>query len=140
MIAWMPSEHISPEDKWARMCARFLDDLKPQINELEAFVDRYRNASDVDGDDVANAAMIAHKIRGTAGTFGLSEVGNACARFEETLRLVINQSVKWSTVAPDIERIMHEIIEANDPNFSPPTLAEATGEACEVDKSRSESD
>jgi HPt (histidine-containing phosphotransfer) domain-containing protein len=47
-----------------------------------------------------------HGVAGSAGTFGFATLGTECRRIEQTVRAVIAGGEGWSTVTPDVEKLL----------------------------------
>ena len=72
------------EECLADLRAEYLADLPGQLPALVAAVERART----EGEAAAAARASAHRLRGTAGTYGLTAVAEAAARLEESLELL----------------------------------------------------
>ncbi len=72
-----PSQPV-PDSSWREELRRdFLASLSPRLEELQACLER---------GDIATIATLAHKLRGTAGNFGLDDIAAAASRFEDAYR------------------------------------------------------
>lgn len=63
----------SREDKWKELFARYLNVLPGQVETM---------AGAFESGDMAKVETEAHKVKGTAGTYGLSKIAEAASRVE----------------------------------------------------------
>lgn len=82
-----------PDDVHARLSAlqaRFATSLRERLDRLEALVGAAR-AGAAEG-ALAEAMVLAHRLAGTAGSFGHVEAGEAAAVLEDALRRIAEGS------------------------------------------------
>ncbi len=81
----------SRDDEWEKLLARYLDVLPGQVEVMaEAF----------ESGDVVKVETVAHKVKGTAGTYGFLRIAEAASQVELSV-----QSQEWDETCREIERL-----------------------------------
>ncbi|HEG43973.1 MAG TPA: Hpt domain-containing protein [Phycisphaerales bacterium] len=77
--------------KWKKLLVRYLRALPAQVEEM---------GRALDSQDMSTVGIEAHRIKGTAGTYGLAEIAETADRIE-----VLAESQEQEKVHKDIERL-----------------------------------
>ena len=107
-----------PQDPLARLKAGYAETLAQKLNDL---LDNLRNAS-LDKSDAIDAALhLAHKLHGTAGTFGFQEVSQIAGYIEESVRDVVEGKRKsdpelWKELTDLVERLQSSTTNVEKPS------------------------
>lgn len=71
------------EDKIARLSARFTRDLPEKIERISACIKAYEANPEEGAEQLAEARAEAHKLSGSAGSYGFDELGNIMLSIEK---------------------------------------------------------
>lgn len=82
---------------------------------------------DAPGDKLAQASILAHRLRGTAGSYGFPVVGIAAGLIEDELRALVRQDdlgAAWQRISDAERTLRDEVARASDenPSMAPPRL------------------
>ena len=110
--------HVQPEEQMSEalrdLRASYREKLPDQLGEL---TDRLRASREPGGSEAfLQAREIAHRIAGTAGSYGFGDIGSALGRIEEALREVGAEDVesaRWSVIDAAVAEIQ-EILSPGD--------------------------
>jgi len=86
----------------ATIRAEYLAELPAQIERLADAAQR----APADAAALGEAAAEAHRIRGTAGSLGLWEIGNAAGRLEDALDRAAAGDPSWVTIAAEVSTLV----------------------------------
>lgn len=95
---------------------KFIDELDDKILDLEALRKMVVNG-DRAQEALSEIISRAHKIRGVAGSFGLTELGDAARHIEESYMELFQSSnhdgatfaENWSILAPQLEALLDQM-------------------------------
>lgn len=80
---------MSPSDAilgaYHRLAQRAWDTNRARAGELIALLDRWRRGGALSAEERERGRLVAHSLRGSAGTFGHNEAADAAKRLEEML-------------------------------------------------------
>ncbi len=99
-----PSEDPSLLADLAELAAEYGARLGDKVRELSGAIERVRTGKALPEDD---AYMLAHKLHGSAGTYGFSEVSAAAGRLERLLKPWRDDSgpTDWSAVQASLQEL-----------------------------------
>ena len=89
--------------KLGQLRERFEERLRGRLDELDALVERAR--VDPSEGTLAEAVSVAHRLAGTAGSYGFVEVGEAAAALERSLQRIAGGQDEWEATLAALERM-----------------------------------
>lgn len=89
--------------KLGQLRERFGERLRDRMGELESLVERAR--VDPSEGTLAEAVNVAHRLAGTAGSYGFVEVGEAAAALERSLQRIAGGQDEWGAALAAQERM-----------------------------------
>lgn len=116
----MTAHSTSSESDWLRnLVPHFLEQTKDRLTRIEAHRQAINNGSDAIAEMKA-ICDIAHKISGTADTFGYSDLGVFAREVEDVfvkeLMRVDDSTVIWSRVEWSLSPLIQEIANLLEPS------------------------
>ena len=89
--------------KLGQLRERFVERLRGRLDELEGLVERARG--DPSEGTLAEAVSVAHRLAGTAGSYGFVEVGEAAAALERSLQRIAGGQDEWEAAQAALLRM-----------------------------------
>lgn len=83
---------------------RFVERLRERLGELETLVGQAHH--DPTAGALAEAGGAAHRLAGTAGSYGFVEVGEAAAALERSLQRIAGGQDEWEAALAAMERAL----------------------------------
>lgn len=98
----------------AKIRIRFLDELKPRLEELTILRAQAEHADSAET-SMTQIGFIAHKLAGTAATLGFPDLGQAAAELDDVVTFELGHRNSRSDVlhrADDLLAAMHSALQA----------------------------
>ena len=103
-------------DRLRELRARFVASLRERLDRLDALVS---NAQSGSAEALAEALVAAHRLSGTAGSYGHVEVGEAAAVLEDALRRVADGTADPAAWDEALAALAHARAAAPDARSGP---------------------
>lgn len=102
MIAMTDTNKHRARAKLGQLRERFAERLRNRLDELEKLVEHAR--SEAGAGPLAEAISAAHRLAGTAGSYGFVEVGEAAAGLERAMQSIAGGKDEWAAADAALTR------------------------------------
>jgi len=93
------------EDVLTTLRKEYLNELPQRFSELRNCIQLAKESQEKQHEALAKAHTVAHKLAGTAGSYGLTELSVAAAAFDSYCKQLFKEQQNSMDTAPDWEKI-----------------------------------
>lgn len=91
----------------------YLKELPERIAEMKNFVQRAKDSQEKQLEWLTEAHIIAHRLAGTAGSYGFSELSQTAAEMDQYLKKTLRSDVESGSVANRVNwQLLDRLVEA----------------------------
>lgn len=108
------SEHDAAlEEVLKSLRGNYLKELPERIAEMKDFVERAKSAEEKQLEWLTEAHFIAHRLAGTAGSYGFAELSQASAEMDQYLKKLLKSDGESGSVANRLNwQLLDRLVEA----------------------------